>query len=240
MMKNSVTMILFGLIFLSLIAPIHASITVDGLIEQNIHVVYAIENINSTLYEEILEQKIFNNSTIPQAIEIYFDEQNLENAEVDYDPAKEIFTNSTKSIQVEFYLSGSDIIDSTFNPAAMTETYDVETGWRKIHVNLTDGFSLDFAQYFEKSVSEWGVTNYTINGEIHPTYLYDYPDSAMFDPLCRFVLPAKAINIHAIKDTIIFELPIPLEDNLINSPFLVLGVLILVNIALIAYRKMRR
>lgn len=240
MMKISVTMTLLGLIFFSLIVPIHASITVEGVLEQTIQVIYAIENINSTLYEEILEQGIFTNLTIPHAIETYFGEQNLENAEVDYDPAKQIFTNSTKSIHVELYLSGSDITDSTFNPAAMTKTYNVETGWRKIQVNLTDGVALNFAQYFGKSVSEWEITNYTINGEPHPTYFYDSADSAMFDPLCRFVLPANAIDIHAIKDTIIFELPIPLEDNLINSPFLVLGVLIIVNIALVAYRKMRR
>jgi len=239
-MKKLVTINLLCFIFFSLITPIHASVTVQGLIEQDIHVVYAIENINSTLYEKILEQKIFNISTIPQAIETYFEEQNLANVKLDYDPIKEIFNNSTKSIRVEFYLSGSDIIDSTPNPAAMIKTYDVETGWRKVHVNLTDDFSLDFAKYFQKPVSEWQTINYTINGEVHPTYLYNSTDPTTLDPLCRFVLPAKAANIHAIKDTIVFELPIPLEDNLINSPFLVLGVLIIVNIVLIAYRKIRR
>jgi len=239
-MKNLVAITLLCLIFFSLIAPIHASITVQGLIEQNIHVVYAIENINSTLYEKILEQKIFNNLTIPRAIETYFEEQNLENVELDYDPTKEIFNNSTNSINVEFYLSGSDVLDSTVDRSAWTKTYNVETEWRKVHVNLTDDFSLDFAEYFQKPVSEWQIINYTINGEIHPTYVYGYTDSTTFDPLCRFVLSAKATNIHATKDTIIFELPLPLEDNLINSPFLVLGVLIIVNIALIAYRKIRR
>ena len=239
-MKKMVAANLLCLIFFSLITPIHASVTVEGLIEQNIHVVYAIENINSTLYEKILEQKIFNNSVIPKMIETYFEEQNLEDVKLDYDLTKEIFNNFTKSIQVEFYLSGSDILDSTFNPAAMTNTYNVETEWRKIHVNLTDDFSLDFAGYFQKQISEWQITNYTINGEIHPTYFYNYTHLTTFDPTCRFVLPARATNIHATKDTIIFELPIPFEDNLINSPFLVLVLLIIVNITLIAYRKIRR
>jgi hypothetical protein len=240
LMKKLVAINLLCFVFVFLITPVHASVTVQGLIEQDIHVVYIIENINSTLYEKILEQKIFNISTIPQAIEKYFEEQNLENVKLDYDPTKEIFNNSTKSIHVEFYLSGSDILDSTPNRAALTKTYNVKTGWRKVHVNLTDDFSLDFATYFQKPVSEWQIINYTINGEVHPTYLYNYTDTTTFDPLCRFVLPSKATNIHATRDTIIFELPIPLEDNLINSPFLVLGVLIIVNIALIAYRKIRR
>lgn len=241
-MKKLVAANLLCFIFVSLITPVHASVTVEGLIRQDIRVVYAIENINSTLYEKILEQKIFGISTIPQAIERYFEEQNLENVEVDYDPTREIFNNATKSIQVEFYLSGSDILDSTPNLAAMTKTYNVETEWRKVHVNLTDDFSLDFAEYFQEPVSarEWQLINYTINGEVYPTYIYNNTEPTTFDPLCRFVLPAKATNIHAIKDTIIFELPVSLEDNLINSPFLVLGVLVIVNIALFAYRKIRR
>ena len=239
-MKKLIAINLLWFIFFSLIMPIHASVTVEGLIEQNIHVIYTIGNINSTLYEKILEQKIFSVLTIPQAIETYFEEQNLDDVKLDYDPTKEIFNNSTKSIRVEFYLSGSDILDSTTNPAVMTETYNVETGWRKIHVNLTDDFSLDFAEYFQISVSEWQIVDYTINEEVHPTYLYNYTTPTTFDPLCRFVLPTRANNVHATKDTIIFELPISLGDILINSPFLVLGVLIIANIVLIAYRKIRR
>lgn len=239
-MKKIVAINLLCFIFFSLITPIYASVTVEGLIEQDIHVVYAIENINSTLYERILEQKIFKASTIPRAIETYFEEQNLEEVTLDYDLTQEIFNNSTKSLRVEFYLSGSDILDSTVDQAAWTKTYNVETEWRKVHVNLTDDFSLDFAEYFQEPVSEWQFINYTINGEVHPTYIYDYTDPTTFDPLCRFVLPTKATNIHATQDTIIFELPLPLEDNLINSPFLVLGVLVIVNIALIAYRKIKR
>jgi len=239
-MKKFVAINLLYLIFLSLIPPIHASVTVQGLIDQNIRVVYAIENINSTLYEKILEQKIFNASTIPQAVETHLKEQNLENVKLDYDPTREIFNNSTRLIQIEFSLGGSDIIDSTLTPAAITKTYNVKTEWRKVQVNLTNDFSLDFAEYFQTPVSEWQIVNHTINGEMHPTYVYNYTDPTAFDPLCRFVLPAKATNIHATKDTIIFELPIPFEDSLISSPLLVLGVLIIANIVLIVYRKIRR
>jgi len=243
-MKKLFAVNLLCFVCVSLIIPVHASVTVEGSIEENIHVVFAIENINSTLYEKILEQKIFNNLTIPQAIEAYFEEGNLGNATLDYDPTKEIFNNSTRSIRVDFYLSGSDIIDSTFSPAAMTETYNVKTEWRKVHVNLTNDFSLDFAEYFQNPVDEWQIVNYTINEEVHPTYLYNYTATTTFDPLCRFVLPIRATNVHAVTDTIFFELPVelpvPFEDKLINSPFLVLGVLIIANIVLIAYRKIRR
>ena len=224
----------------SLIIPVHASVTVEGLIEENIHVVFAIENINSTLYEKILEQKIFNASTIPQAVETYLRQRNLENIIVDYDPTKEIFNNSTRSIQIEFSLGGSDIIDSTLTPAATTKTYNVKTEWRKVQVNLTNDFSLDFAGYFQTPVSEWQIVNHTINEEMHPTYVYNYTNPTAFDPLCRFVLPAKATNIHATTDTIFFELPIPFEDSLLSSPLLVLGVLIIANIVLVVYRKVRK
>ena len=239
-MKKMVAASLLCFIFFFLITPIYASVTVEGLIEQDIHVVYAIENIYSTLYERILEQKIFKASTIPTAIETYLEEQNLDEVTLDYDLTQEIFNNSTKSIRVEFYLSGSDILDSTVDRAAWAKTYNVETEWRKVHVNLTDDFSLNFAEYFQEPVSEWQFINYTINGAVHPSYLYNYPDSTTLDPLCRFALPTKATNIHATQDTIIFELPLPLEDNLINSPFLVLGVLVIINTVLIAYRKIRR
>ena len=239
-MRKLVAVNLLYFVFFSLITPIHASATVEGLVEQNIHVVYTIKNINSTLYDEILEQRIFNTLTIPRAIETYFEEQNLENVELDHDSTREIFNNSTRSIQVEFYLSGSDVFDSTVDRSAWTKTYNVETAWRKVHVNLTDDFSLDFAGYFQKPVSEWELVNYTVNGEVRPTYSYNFVDTTTFDPLCRFVLPAKATNIRATQNTIIFELPLPLEDNLINSPFLILGVLIAVNIVLVAYRKIRK
>jgi len=239
-MKKLVATCLLWLVFVSLVTPIRASVTVEGLIGQDIYVVYTIEGMNSTLYDEILEQRIFNVSTIPQAIEKYLEGHNLENARVDYDPTREIFNNSTRSIQVEFYLSGSDIIDITFNPTAMTKTYNAETEWRKVQINLTHDFSLNFAQYFQNPVSEWRITNFTMDGEVHPTYVYNYTDPIAFDPLCRFVLPTEATNVHAIKDTIIFELPLPPEDNLISSPLLVLGVLIIVNIALFAYRKIRK
>jgi len=239
-MKKLVTINFLCLIFLFLIPPIHASATVEGLIDQNINVTYAIENINSTLYEKILEQRIFNASTIPEAVKEYLEERNLENIIVNYDPTMAIFNNSTRSIQIKFSLGGSDIIDSTLTPAATTKTYNVKTEWRKVYVNLTNDFSLDFARYFQTPVSEWQIVNHTINEEIHATYVYNYTDPTVFDPVCRFVLPAKATNIHATTDTIIFELPIPFEDSLISSPFLVLGVLIIVNIVLIVYRKIRR
>jgi hypothetical protein len=53
-------------------------------------------------------------------------------------------------------------------------------------------------------------------------------------------LPEKATNVHAIRDTIIFDTPYSLEEALLNSPFLILfGVIIIVIVAAI-YHRIRR
>ena len=52
--------------------PVQASLNVEGTLGEKMYVTFAIEEINSTLYQDILEKKIFNSSTIPQAISNYF------------------------------------------------------------------------------------------------------------------------------------------------------------------------
>jgi hypothetical protein len=79
-----------------------------------------------------------------------------------------------------------------------------------------------------------------LNGRVHPAYYYNSTDSTLLDPLCYFILPAEATNIRAVKDAIMFDLPPSFEDSLLNSPFLILGALIVVNIAFIVYRKVRK
>jgi len=111
----------------------------------------------------------------------------------------------------------------------------MRTDWRNFHINITDEFSLDFTEYFGKPVSQWNFENMT-----RPTYYYNYTGSSSFDPSCYFILPAAATNVQAVEDTIIFDLPMPFEDSLLNSPFLILGALIVVIIAFSLYRKVKK
>jgi len=233
MKKLAATHLLLFLL-VTLIAPVHASVTMQATIDQNIHIVFIFENINSTIYSET--KQTFSITTIPNAIMKNLEQQNLTRVTWSYDPEQQIFDDSTNSTRVEFYLAGSDIISFTFNRTTMARIYHVQTEWRKFHVNLTHNFSLDFAQHFDRPVADW---NYS-DSENEKAYYYESTELASFDPTCKFVLPPTATNVHAVEDTIIFEVPPLPEDILLNSPFLILGALVIVIIVAFLYRRIRK
>jgi len=234
-MKKLAATHLLLILLITLITPVHASVTMQATIDQNIHVVFIFENINSTIYNETKQnEQIFNITTIPKAIVKNLEQQDLTRVRWGYDPEQQLFDDSTNSIRVEFYLAGSDIISFTFNRTTMARIYHAQTEWRKFHVNLTHNFSLDFAQYFDTPVANW---NYS---DSEKTYSYKSAELESFDPTCKFMLPSTATNVHAVEDTIIFELPPLLEDILLNSPFLILGALIIVIIVAFLYRRIRK
>jgi len=117
----------------------------------------------------------------------------------------------------------------------MAKVYHVRTDWRKFQVNLTSGFSLNFTEYFGEPVENWPRINYTLNAKTHPAYYYNFTDSK-----CYFILPAAATNVQVVGDVITFELPLSFGDSLLNSPFLILGALLVVVIAFSLYRKVRK
>jgi len=234
--KLIVACLLFTL-FITIIPPDHASLTIQATIDQSIHVAFDLENINSTLYEEVRREPLLNRSTIPQTIVDNLKQRNL--TRVAYHDSELVFNDLNKSVHATFYLSGSDILNFTLT--AMTRTYRVRTDWRKFHVNITDRLSLNFTEYFGTPIADWQRINYTDpENRIHPAYFYNYTGPSPSDPLCYFILPTTATNVRTIEDTITFEAPAPLEDTLLNSPFLILGVLIVVNIAALAYRRVRK
>lgn len=233
MKKLGATHLLLTLL-VTLITPVHASVTMQATIDKNIHVVFIFENVNSTIYNETKRnEQIFNITTIPKAIKKNLEQQGLTSVRWGYEQ-EIIFNDSTNSIRVEFYLAGSDIINFKFNKTTMARIYHIQTEWRKFHIDLTHNFSLDFAQYFDTPVAQW---NYS---DSEKAYYYERTDLDSFDPSCRFVLPPTATNVHAIGDTIIFEVPPLLQDVLLNSPFLILGVLIIVIMVAFLYRRLRR
>jgi len=234
-MKKLATTHLLLILLITLITPAHASIKIQATINQNIHVVFLFENINSTIYNETKQnEQIFNITTIPKAITKNLEQQDLTHVRWSYDPEQQIFDDSTNSIHVEFYLAGSDIINFTFNKTTMNRIYHIQTEWRKFHISLTQNFSLDFTQYFNTPIAQW---NYS---DSEKSYTYEYTELDTFDPSCKFMLPPTATNVHATEDTIIFEVPPLLEDILLNSPFLILGALIIVIIAAFLYRRLRK
>lgn len=233
-MKKLVAAHLLFILFVTLVTPVHASVKIQATIDQNIHVVFILENINSTIYNETKQnEQIFNITTIPNAILKNLEQQDLTRVRWGYEQ-EIIFDDSTNSIRVEFYLAGSDIIKFTFNKTNMNRIYHVQTEWRKFQVNLTHNFSLDFAQYFDTPIANWTYS------DSEKAYYYEYTELDSLDPSCKFVLPAAATNVHVTEDTIIFEVPPLLEDILLNSPFLILGVLIIVIIVAFLYRRLRK
>jgi len=237
-MKKLIGAHLFPLfLVLALIAPAHASVTMQAIIDQDVCVNLNLENMNSTIYWKIKEN--ITESTIPNIILENLRQQNLTHVDW-YIPKPIVFNDSTLSLQVTFCLYGSDILNFTINTKSMRRIYYVRTDWRKFQVNIMEGISLDFNQYFGMPMDQWQRINYTLNGRVHPAYYHNFTDESPFDPMCYFVLPAEATNVQAVKDILIFELPPSFEDSLLNSPFLILGALIVVNIAFIAYRKVRK
>jgi len=238
-MKKLVVVYLLLALLATLILPLRASVTIQASIDQNVHVVFDFVNVNSTVYEQIKHEPSLDRSTIPKTIVDNLKQRNLTHVAY-YDPVL-IFNDSDKSIHVTFYLSGLDILNFTFSKVTMAKVYHVRTDWRKFHLNVTTRFSLNFTEYFGTPIAQWQKINYTgFENKMHPAYYYNYTGPSPFDPRCYFILPTTATNVQAVMDTIIFEVPPPLEDLLLNSPFLIVGALIVVNIAVFLYRRVRK
>jgi hypothetical protein len=159
---------------------------------------------------------------------------------VDYRYAPLDFNSTENSLHVAFTLFGSDILNVTVNTKAMTKTYHVRTDWRKFQVNLTNGFSLNFTESFGEPVERWRRINYTLNAKTHPAYYHNFTDSNTIDPACYFIMPAAATNVQVTGDILAFGLPLSFGDFLLNSPFLILGALIVVIIAFFLIRRVRK
>jgi len=223
-----------ALILLMLITPVYASVELEAVIGQDIDVTLDFRNMNSTLYEALKGELQSDETKILDIIRVNLEERNLTNVEHRWEPAD--FDDTGKAITVRFQLSGSDLITFTFSEEAARRTYHVRTDWRKLELGITDDFSLNFTEYFGTPLSEWNFEN-----ETHPTYYYNYTDTAAFDPVCYFILPTEATDVRVEGETIIFELPqIPLGEALLNSPFLILGAVIVAVLISSLYRTIRK
>lgn len=229
------------ILFILVATPIllaRSSITVETTINENLYVTFSLINIERQTYDEI-EAQGFDVSTIPSAIEEELEQENLTNARVVYDLDQNIFNNATNSIYVKFLLTGSDIISYTLNETNMTRAFRVRTDWRKFEISFTQNFSVNLEEHFGVPLVDWQQVNYTMaNDEIYPAFERNVENT--FEMSFRFILPEKAFDIQVEEETIIFKIPPAFEDTLLNSPFLILGALIIANIIFVAYRKARK
>jgi len=232
MRKQLVTYTLFFLFILITTPTVSASspITIKATIDEGIHVTFSFTDIEPQLYNEIKTQGIFNISTIPNAIKEYFEQENLTSARVIYDLNQEIFNDDANSINVKFLLAGSDIVSYTLNKTDMARTFRVRTDWRKFQVSLTKNFSINFEEHFGDPLSEWQQINHGFEKSVKDDFEMSF----------QFVLPEKSYDIKTEEDTIIFKVPITFEDTLLNSPFLILGAILIANIIVLVYRKVRK
>ncbi len=239
-MKRLIVASFVFVLFSVLIASVNASVTIQAVIDQNIHIAFIFENINSTIYANIKQSKpSLDGSTIPQIIANNLKQRNLTN--IEYYNSQLFFDDLERSVHATFYMSGSDVLNFTVNKAMMVKVYHVRTDWRKFHVNLTDRFSLNFTEYFGTPMAKWERINYTDSeNRVHQAYFYNSTGLNSFDPLCYFILPTTATNIRVVEDMIIFEAPLSLEEVLLNSPFLILGALIAMVMAAFVYREVRK
>ncbi len=219
---------------------VHASITIQTVVDEDLHVVFSMESMDPAIYNKTVQQGLFDVSTIPEAINANFEQQNLTNARCNYDSGQEVFTDSTNSMRVEFYLTGFDVLDSTINADTRTKVYNVRTGWRTFQISLTNETSLDFSNYFATPVAQWNKVSYPINSKSYPAYFYNSTIPSLIDPSFYFILPEKATNVNAVGDTITFEVPLSFEEIFLNSPFLILAVLLVVVVIVFIYRRIRK
>jgi len=233
MKKSTHIFALFSILLVMFILPVHASISVNATINDNIYVVYNLENLNSTIYDEVRANQQFNISTIPTIITTNLEKQGLQQVSSKLEPQTDIFNDEARAIRVSFYLGGSDIISFTINRTTMKRTYQVKTDWRKFQLNLTSSFLIDFDQYFAEPVENWQKPNSI-------TYYIEVHETGFFDVVSfNLTLPTSATNVQAQGDTITYEVPPYLEDVLLNSPFLILGALIIIIVIVLVYRKVR-
>jgi hypothetical protein len=211
------------------IVPVHASVSVTSTISDSMYVIYDIQNLNSTIFDEVKNNPQFNISTIPTTIVKNLENQGRKQVSWGFGPQTDVvFNDAARAIQVSFYLWGSDVLISTINRTTMKRIYEVKTDWRKFQLNLTNNYSIDFTQILAKPVAEWQKTNET-------TFLYESQDVS-----CKFILPQTATQVQANADTITFEGgSFSFWDVFLNSPFLILAVLIIVIIIALVYRKIK-
>jgi hypothetical protein len=227
-MKKAVATMLaaYFLIFL-MVDPVYADIHVQVSIsnEGRINLSFEITNIDSAVYDQISNKKKFNESTIIRAINAStgtFIENYL--AEIDFD-------NETNSIKAD-YSFFNYIVEKEIDKDKNVRVFKIETRWRRFKLDFAENFSINFAELFSLRVPEW---NRTENG-----YLYN-STSNFGRTIFEIVGPQSTVDFYVDVDeeTVIFETAVSEWDLFINSPYIILLIVVVVVFAAFTYRKLR-
>jgi hypothetical protein len=143
-----------------------------------------------------------------------------------------MYDDANNAIHISFFLGGSDIISFKTNGTTMKRSYELNTEWRKFQISLTNDLTLNFAQYLDKQAADWQKTNAT-------SFYYENKETGTLDMTFSLALPTSASNIKVQGDTISYDMPPRLEDQLLGSPFLILGAIAVVLVIALIYRKIR-
>jgi len=229
MKKLALATLIIALTF-SVALPVNAQTTIKCAVDDTLFVAYDFENLDQAVFE--LAKIQFNAETIPNIIVKNLEQTDQTLVRFGFGSQPLVFDNDTNTIHTSFFLSGSDIISFSVNRTTMERTYRVKTDWRKIQVNLTSNFSIDLAQSLAKPVAEWQKPNET-------TFHYETEQQDTLNIIFDIILPSSASNVQVQADTITYDMPPRLEDQLLNSPFLILGALAIGLIIILIYRKVR-
>jgi len=215
------------IVLLHVVPSYSDEITANVRIDDSLSVTYDFANLDQTVYEQARIE--FTPEKIPETIVENFKKGN-QTLHWGPSPSPIEFDNNTRTIRNSFFLSGSSIMSFILNKTTLRRIYEIKTDWRKIEVNLTNSYSVDFARRLARPVSEWQKLSST-------TFFHESKEPGEPDILFYIVLPASASAVQAEGDTIYYEGQPYLEDQLLGSPFLIPIALIVALVAVFVYRK---
>jgi len=233
-LRKIVPALLITVLIFSPVLQVNASSsTIKATVDESLFVEYDFENLDLNIYNQTkANSQLFNVTTIPQIIVKNFESKNQTLVRWGLGPETDIYDDANRAIHVSFFLGGSDVVSFKVNGTTMKRTYEVKTEWRRFKVNLTSDFSVDFGQRLAKPVAEWQKTNET-------TFYFESRETGTLDLFFYLVLPASASSVSVQGDTVFYDMPPRFEDQLLNSPFLILGALAIVLAIVLIYRKVR-
>ena len=211
------------------VVPTSAEITVNVHVDDSLFVAYEFVNVDQTVYDQARIE--FTAERIPEAIVNNLEAAN-QTVHWGLGPSPLEFDDANRLVRASFFLSGSSIVSFTVNRTTLRRVYEVKTDWRKFKVNLTSSHSVDFAQRLGTTVAEWQKLDAT-------TFYFESKEAGSPDILFYLIVPASAVEVRAVGETVFYEMQPYLEDILLGTPFLILIALIVVLVIILIYRKIR-
>ncbi len=222
-MKRTVATLLTILLLFLTVKSVQADIYVQVKVNEDssVNLNFEITNINSTVYNQAKEK--FNESTIIKAINASTGIL-IENYQGNVE-----FNDETPSINVS-YSFFDYIVKEEMDREKNLRILRVNTAWRHFNLNLTENYSINFAEIFTLSASEWNKTG----------NVYIYNSTSNFGRAVFEVIgPETSINSYVSGETFIFEAPFSKFDIFIGSPYAILLTVLLVVFVAFVYRKLR-